>query len=86
MLKNIKVWDKIVYSRYAKKEFILVESIEDFEETRTIKKEIDWKIVEKEVKTWEKTTLINGKYSIKWPLRAPTPLELEAWEFIWIKK
>ena len=31
MLKDIKVWDKIVYEWYAKKEFILVEKIEDVE-------------------------------------------------------
>lgn len=74
MLKDIKEWDKIVYDRYAKKEFILVEKIEEIKSTKTI----NWK----EVETGEKIEMINWKYSIRWPLRLPTPLELEVWNFI----
>lgn len=32
---------------------------------------------------WSIVTLINGIYSITWPLREPTELELEVKNFIW---
>lgn len=79
MLENIKVWDKIVYMWANRKEYILVEIIEDVEVSNIYN---DW-----EVAKWLKiVTVINKKYCIDWPLTQPTPLELEVAEFTWLEK
>lgn len=69
-LKELKFGDKVVYDWAGRKEYILIEEIKDFE-TEAVGTD------EK-----SKVTLINGKYCISWPLRKPTPLELEVANFI----
>jgi len=79
MLKDIKVWDKIVYDWYETKNFILVEKIED----------VEFSIPQEDGTTkpsGELSTMINDKYSIRWPLRKPSKIELEKEKFIWLTK